>query len=109
MPAVRQNYRFTRSELVWIAEQYHTKAIQDILAEAPNTKPFKRAAIQLEPKFREVFTEPYQGESEADFQARKKRAKAANKIKVQRHMPETQEHWEARMAKLRRVCVAWSV
>lgn len=96
-PFLHQDSYFSITEQLWLRAAYERKEVQAALA--TEKAPVKEAGQVLQRLFKEENTSPGPGESEEDFEARKKRARKDDRARLSRKV-ETQAEFEERMQTL---------
>ena len=102
-PSSKRGWRFLDAA-DWVDEQFETEAVQSIVMNDTSSKSrFLDAAELVEPLFRERFPNPYAGETDEEFAARRARTKPKRRVNLVQWPPETPERHGERMQRLRQV------
>lgn len=102
---MREKWVFTDTESAWIEDKFHNDPeVTRRMNDTTSSSAVMDAAFYLDPLFQKEFTAPYAGETEKEFSRRKANMSDQNaRKKAQRIPPETQQHFDDRMADLPKV------
>ena len=95
--------RFSPKERDWLLDRLKQSDVRAMLAGAGDGY-LKAIADLVRPEFEQLWTEPYDGESDSEYEKRRSNAHKDKKANFPRREPETQEAWEVRRSKLSYVC-----